>query len=76
MLEDVRSESAENSPVHEYEEEESEPFVQEITAAELGEESEYFYPKSCYTCKARFLKRHHFYDRVRISKFATAVPSS
>ena len=53
MLEDVTRENGEESVGNGEEE-----------SFEVNDSNEYFYPKSCYTCKARFLQRHHFYDRV------------
>ena len=38
--------------------------VDEENNYEVNDSGEYYFPKSCYTCKTRFFKRHEFYDRV------------
>jgi hypothetical protein len=35
-----------------------------VTDARVLIDGEYYFPKSCYTCKTRFYKPHDFYDRV------------
>lgn len=52
MLEDVKDD------------EESNDISEEGLNFAVNEKNEYYYPKSCYTCKNRFIIRHHFYDRV------------
>ena len=44
---------------------EIDPTVEEMRVLIDGE---YYFPKSCYTCKARFYKPHFFYDRVRATR--------
>ena len=59
MLEDARKE---DSPFEDVEVEGATDGAEDGSG--VNEQNEYHFPKSCYTCKARFLQRHHFYDRV------------